>query len=440
MTLQEVMELDSGIMEALRHRGGRMPLTELATSLGMSASEAKAHAMAVLHDLSVSDDEVVLRLSPQERKDLETLEKTFSHGQRESIAALREIRERRLYREDYATFDDYMAGWHRTRQWATQQIQWLRRVELLEAATGKTFYQSQMSAHEVHALAPLDDLPELYVAAIQEADAEAERTGKKRSAKMIQAAVKHFTDFVAARAALALPDLGYDESRRWPGSGSRGCRTPTSSRRRKRRQRRRGGPLSDCLLEVCRSRHAMPADKHLLAVARGSALAAIVEPLATLRAEWDKTEKLREKQRKLEEERDESDEQIAPPEPAQPQGNRVAWPTSRPSAAAATDGEEEEESEEETGPAYRVLLTGQFEELAKGCLHQGGAEMELDASSLPELLSLFAEQIGEGWKIEEESSITVIPLTDEDADEEQEDEGEEETEEELDEDEAGDDE
>ena len=148
-------------------------------------------------------------------------------------------------------------------------------------------------------------------------------------------------------------------------------------------------------------------------------LAAIAEPLATLRAEWDKTEKLREKQRQQDEDRDDIDGQIAPPEPAQTQGDQAAWPTSQFSATAATDGEEEE-PEEEAGPMCRVLLTGAFEELAKACWWEGDAEMELDASSLPELLAVFAEKIGEGFEIREQSSITVTPVTDEDADEEQE--------------------
>jgi hypothetical protein len=76
----------------------------------------------------------------------------------------------------------------------------------------------------------------------------------------------------------------------------------------------------------------------------------------------------------------------------------------------------------------RVLLTGAFEELAKACWWEGDAEMELDASSLPELLAVFAEKIGEGFEIREQSSITVTPLANENADEEAEDDGTEEAE------------
>jgi hypothetical protein len=426
----EVKELDSSaIMEALPQQE-RMPLTELAQSIGAPFSEAKARAMAVLNDIAATDDEVVLKLTSQERKDLKALEKKVANGQRDSIAALREIRDRRLYREDYSSFDEYLAQWHRTRQWASQQIQWLRRVELLEAATGKIFLQSHLSAHEVRALAPLDDLPELYVAAIRQADAEAERTGKKRSAKMVQAAVKRLTDFAAARTSLGVPDLTYEENRSLARLGLSRMPSPNLVAEALEKSAADGRPVADCLAETCEARHGLPRDEQLLVVARGEQIEAIVAPLAALKSAWDEQDKIREKQRTLEEQADEAAEQSAPSEPAPSCGERAEYPASEFSDAAVS-GVEEEESDAETGPAYRVQLTGAFEALARDCLDQGDAEMELDRGSLADLLSLFAEKIGEGFEIGEESSITVLPLAaNETDDEEQEDEDTEGTEDE----------
>src|SRR5262245_8383461 len=81
-------------------------------------------------------------LTEQQRNDLFRLEAEFEGGVRHAIEALREIRQRKLYRENFATFDDYIdRRWQKTRQWATQMTNWLRRQELLEAQTGNESYQ-----------------------------------------------------------------------------------------------------------------------------------------------------------------------------------------------------------------------------------------------------------------------------------------------------------
>jgi hypothetical protein len=409
---------------------GAGALTESAASV--DTADAKSIAMAAL--TKVAADAAVPRLTAQDRDDLRRLEEVFVQGQRESIAALREIRERKLYREGYATFDEYMmCRWGHSRQWATQQINWLRRMELLEG-TGNDRYQ--MTADDAKALGPLEDDPELFVAAIAEAEEEAKRAGKKRTKKYLQEAVKRRTDFLSARANLGVPDLSYEESRTLGRLGVARMSHPNLVEEAKVKAETEGHPLSDCLLEVCQSRHVVPMDKHLLAVARGKELEALVEPLTALRAKWDEIAELQEKRRKLEDELDKIDEQTAPPpDPAQPPENRATGPMPHDSAAVATEGgEEAEESDEDVGPAYQVLLTGDFEEIARGCLHQGGAEMEFDASSLPDLLALFAEKIGEGWSIGVESSITVVPLATDETDDDE----DEEPEEDLDDEDEGD--
>jgi hypothetical protein len=400
MCTQDVKEVDSSA------------IMEVAANVGAVDSQAKPIAMAVLNDLNAAN-----RLTPEERKDYQVLEKKFRSGQRGSLAALREIRERKLYREDYATFDAYMAGrWYRTRQWATQNLNWLRCMELLEAS-GKNSYH--LNVDDAQALVSLEEDPELYVQALEEAEEEAQRAGKKRTTKLLQQAVKRRTEFLSASAHLGMPDLTYDESKALNRLGLSRKNNPNLVAEAQAKAEAEIHPLDDCLAEVCQSHHALPTDKQLLAAARGKDLDALVQPLAALKSEWDKKAALAEKRRKLKDDLDEIDEQIAPPpERAQPQRKRALWlgPESSPAAAP-----EDEEPQEAAGPACRVQLTGAFERIATGCFFGGGAEMQVDADSLPELLSLFAESIGEGFLIEEESSITVIPLATDEADDDEDD-------------------
>jgi len=397
MATQDVQELDA------------RSVAELAEIVGAGDSKTKALVRAALN--KVADDE---KLTPEERDELRKLEAKFEGGQHESIVALRAIRERKLFREDHKTFDDYVERrWNRTRQWATQQINWLRRSELLEA-NGKDPYQ--MTVDDAQALAPLEEHPELFVEAIAEADEEARLSGKKRTKNHIKEAVRRRIDFVAARAALGMPDLAYDESRALARLGVSRMVSPDLAAEAKEKVAMQGSPLSDCLLEVCRSHHAFPSDRQLLGLARGADLDALVQPLAAARAHWDEIEELQEKRRKKEQELEEIEEQIAPP------GSAAQSLAPEPSDAVAFEDEEEEERDEEPedepGRAYRILLSGTFERVATSCVHGGGPEMFVEADAFPELRSIFAEKLAEGFAIDEESSITVVPLTDEDADDE----------------------
>lgn len=149
-------------------------------------------------------------LTGPEKKELETLERRFARGQRESIAALKEIREKKLYRAKYKTFDAYMAGrWNRTRQWATQMISWARRQELLESMDtefAKSIYQLTLA--EATALAPLEpskdsddaDLyAKLYMEAVKDAQEEADKAKSKRTTKMMKKAVQRKKRFLENR-------------------------------------------------------------------------------------------------------------------------------------------------------------------------------------------------------------------------------------------------
>ena len=416
MSTQGLMkELDPAVMELLRQRG-RMPVSELAKAMGTSDSDATFASLKDISDLILVGDEVVRKLSPEEQADLKTLEAKVHGGQRESAAVLREIRDRRLYRAPYATFDLYLQiRWHRTRQWAAQLLNWLRRIELLEQ-NGKDPYQS-LTVDDAQALGPLEEHPEEFVAALEEAEEEASRSGKKRNKSHIKDAVKRRTDFLGARTNLDMPDLTYEEARALAPLGITRMSNPNLVEEARTKSQMEGLPLNACLLEACQSRQSLPTDKQLLAVARGKDLEDLVQPLAAAKTHWDEVAELKEQRRKLEDELEEIDKQIAPStEPAQPQGKRAQWLAPHPSSAASEAEEEEdsrEKSEEKAGPSYRVLLSGAFEEIVNGCLWEGSAEMQIDADNLPEFFGFLAEKLGEGFEITEESSITVVPLMDE---------------------------
>lgn len=75
-------------------------------------------------------------LSPEQQQQLIALEATIQDGLREfqrTGSALAEIRDQRLYRATYATFDEYLAErWHFTRQHAGRLIQAAEVTQILE--------------------------------------------------------------------------------------------------------------------------------------------------------------------------------------------------------------------------------------------------------------------------------------------------------------------
>ena len=246
----EVKEVDS------------IAITEVAANVGAVDSQVIPIARTVLSDLGATNN-----LTAEERDDLRRLEEKFSQGQRESIAALREIRERKLYRETHPTFDDYVERrWNHTRQWASQRITWLRRVELLEA-NGKDPYH--FTPDDAQALGPLEEHPELFVEALEEAEGAAKLAGKKRTKSHLKDAVKRRTDYLSLLANLGVPDLTYEESRTLTHLGSSRQSKPNLVDEAKATAETEGRPLSDCLLEVCQSHHVLPTDNQLLSVARG---------------------------------------------------------------------------------------------------------------------------------------------------------------------------
>jgi hypothetical protein len=136
-------------------------------------------------------------LSADEKKLLTRLENQFVKGTRAQAEALRDIREKKLYREDFSTFDDYvLVRWAKTRPWVTQNTNWLRIIEWLEQSGKLAYRLSVKEANYLVALEKYDAYPDLFIRAMEDAIAEANSLGKARTAQMVKAAVRRQIDFV----------------------------------------------------------------------------------------------------------------------------------------------------------------------------------------------------------------------------------------------------
>ena len=246
-------------------------LMELATDLDAAGSQAKSVARAALLDVAAANE-----LTQRERARPPGMEETFSKGQRERRRPPRDqgaevvsgdpLLFRRLCRSEVAPYPSVGDA-------ATELV-------AAHGAPGGEWNPYHLNVNDAQSLGALEESPELYVQALDEAEEEARRTGKKRTTKLLQAAVKRRTDYLSARESLGVPDLTYDESRTFSRLGVGRQVNPDLVEEARTKAEAESRPLADCLAEVCQSHHAFPVDQHLLAVARGSELEALVQPLA----------------------------------------------------------------------------------------------------------------------------------------------------------------
>jgi len=389
--MSEVMELKPEAVLAVLHQQGRMPLKQLAVAVGVDPTKMSIPAMR-LPGVQVSGDDVFLVMTQEDRQDLQVLEEKVSHGQRESIAALQAIRERKLYREQYSSFDEYMSQrWNRSRQWATQQTNWLRRTELLEAS-GKNSYQ--LTVGDAQILGPLEDHPDLFVRAVVEADTEGQPGKKGSRKKMLQAVVERMLAYQGKRSGTK-PDLTYDEFVGLDSLGGQRQVQPNLVDEAQQQATLEKRPVADCLVDVCQNHHALPNDSQLLAVARGNDLLAMLQPLAVLQTNW-------EQERQLVKQQQEVEAKLAKVRKAQKAEE------SKDESADEPDEDQDEELAEEPeaiGPEYQVRLTGDFVHWAEW--QEDGAEVTLLQDDLANLLGTLAEILEQGDSLNGESSITV---------------------------------
>ena len=132
-----------------------------------------------------------LPAASMETASLPDLEAVIERGQQtfyEVGAALLTIRDRRLYREAHATFEDYCRErWDFSRPRAYQLIDAAQVTGLLSTTVDTPLPASESQARE---LAPLKDEPEAVAAVWQEVTEHAEETGEKITAAAVRAVVR----------------------------------------------------------------------------------------------------------------------------------------------------------------------------------------------------------------------------------------------------------
>ena len=404
MSDKQFDELEALILNSLAERD-RISVTELANTLDSTSDDIEI-PLARLKEkdkIATAGDDVILKMSAKDRKDFERLDRKFEKGQRESIAALREIRERKLFREDFGTFDDYMESCGRTRQWATQQINWLRAVELLEEH-GKEPYH--LSVDAAQPLTKLKDHPEELVRALLNAEETAQVSGKHDpTKKMLKDAVSNQERFLDRRQVLATPDLTYEESQALDRlcEGHRASQNLVELARSK--SEASGEPLPECLRVTCEEERSLPRNMDLLEAARGEELAALIDSLATFAKELEKEDALKKKEQECKQTLASVQRELR----REPKENESAEGGKEPDAAA----NDEEGEEEEPGEVFYVELTGDFQRWLKPHFYMGYGLFP--SQGVAEILACLADEMETNGAVSTESSITVRPYTDDDS-------------------------
>lgn len=404
-------QLIISILTTLEERG-RISVEQLAKDTDSTAEQLQSPLLRLTANekVSMTETDVVLKMSKKEQRDFERLDKKFDKGQRESVAALREIRERKLFREEYATFDEYMGARGKTRQWATQQIQWLRRIELLEQ-NGKDSYQSQLTVDDMQVLGPLEDEPEAFVRAVVEGIEEAERQGMKQKKPFLKEAVGRQQRYFERLKNLAVSDLSYEESKALDQLGDAERAESNLVEQAREQATKSGKAISDCLIVSCDQERAVPSELHLLSAFRADDLKALVAQLEDRRKAWDKRDSLQEEEKILKRqlssvqrrlggllEEDEADDEGEEPEVSE---------SDHKSEDDVLDDRNEDHAEGSTAqPQYEVVFTGDFSSLVKKEFGMSHTE-RMAPSELAGVLTFLGDVIKDGTCLSVTSSVTV---------------------------------
>lgn len=385
VTVPELNESQVGaILDVLQERK-RISVAQLTETVGLDLATPNI-PLARLPQVLIDGDDVVFRLSQDERTEFERLETEFQTGQRASIEALREIRQRRLYREQFPSFDAYLAQrWARTRQWVTQQVNWLRCVERLEK-NGKDSYR--LTADDAQVVCHLADKdPELFMLALEHADREATNAHRRRKKSDLEAAVTMVRRFSFLREQTESDPTFDDFLVLSPLDAFVRSESFNLVKEAQEESQQDGSSLSECLVRLCDRHHTLPANDHLLAVARGDALRQLVTPLLDLSQIWKQRTSLAQAHRKLE--------------------FREA-DLKRKAAFASVPPEAAGDVSEKADLYYDVHIDGDFVKMAG---YEGeAAEMRLSADDLVTSLFRLGSSLEEKTPITKRSSLVVTPV------------------------------
>jgi hypothetical protein len=237
----------------------------------------------------------------------------------EAIEVILTIRDERQYvAAGYRTFAAYMEDrWHYTRQWveATEKQRKMLRTTQEKLGFGPDEAKKKLTVYDVNILRPLQDDPDVLVAALQEAEERYKATGKK-SPKTLKEVVQKWQGFKTLNDKLH-PAEGATppEERPQPLTpeefsllaqlrrNKSNPRCPGLLDRAKEKVQAQSIPLTLALDKVCEEANAVPPDEELLKEARGEALQELVAPLILRVKVWKAADKLRESEAQKEAER-----------------------------------------------------------------------------------------------------------------------------------------
>jgi hypothetical protein len=361
-------------------------------------ADRPALALAVAHE-EVPDD---APMTDTERADYRRMMASIKTMCIEAAKMILEIRRRKLYREEFKTFDEWVACYFgKTRQWVTGLSNWVRRHELLEMFArngplalpfnGKPAYQ--IVPKEAEVLAPLEDHPEELCRALAEATDLCRRNPKRKRTKVLEEMVKLQGEYRRRRE--GVPDLTYEEflainSVGWSGRTSDEIVSEVNA------LKAQGGDWMGRLVEAVQEGD-LSSDV-LLRCARGQEL---IDLCAKLKVQKEVREELKQAEKEAKEAAAKLERkmvEVAKRQEAADRQMKEKQEEPGEGAGGETDLDDEEEEEVNEGlPVFEVDMTGSF-------------------VGIPERLAESVHDLLEGWKanlfewnLEMDSAIIVKP-------------------------------
>jgi hypothetical protein len=236
----------------------------------------------------------VLAWTEQQRADWRTSKEMGRRGHREMAEGIRMAMtsDPPLWSQEYRTSSDYAWGeYGHSRPWLTQEMNWLRRQELLdELCRARGIKEMAIIKEEGEHLAELEDHPDQFVQAMIEAEMEFRSRGKSKKSKAtcMKNQVARQRAYLNERKVVT-PDLTWQEYESLERLGV--SRTYFSEEKdilneadpTKRRE---------MLTAACRTKRTLPTNQQIAQIARGRDLYALVEALLGLKEGWEDDEEL----------------------------------------------------------------------------------------------------------------------------------------------------
>jgi hypothetical protein len=377
-------------------------------------------------------------LTEQEKAEYQAL-KAKKAGHIEWVEAIRNIHDRKLWRDEYQRWSDFcLSETGENKMWWCREFKWLKRQKLMKAlCQARNIIVWRITKAEGDKLAELEDHPDEYVRALVETQvdyASRPKGSKKTKAGILKEKVRGQLAFLAARK--NTPNLTWEEyadvlrlgENTYLIGGRRSLRNPgepfqeivTEPDQAKRRE---------MLLAWTDKAGGLPFNDELLKVARGRDLYALVEALLARKKEWE-LQKLIQKRREelaaLEAQKVEPG-YTSPPKEQPAQKGADEPPGEEPAAAPGNDFVTPPQREE-AGKVYDVSVTGSlaaysfpdplggeygedelgavFENIKEGLRRAADERLEFDVDSAVVIRTRRPDQDEDviGWKVSKTTS------------------------------------